>query len=247
MRALIDSGLARLCLSGPTPENASALLEQFGRLLLDRNRVMNLTAITEPRDVATLHMLDCAALLNCAQLEGKTLIDVGTGAGFPGVPLAVLVPSLQVTLLDSLNKRVEWLAEICKLLPLYNAHPAQGRAEDAGRDPALREQFDYAAARAVADLGVLAELCLPFVKVGGCFLAMKGPDCDGEVEQARPLIKTLGGTVEELCAYTIPHTDVVHRVVRVRKTALTPAQYPRRWAKIQQESRKRIQAADLHG
>lgn len=239
METLIREGLVRLGLSGRTPENAPALLDRFGRLLVDRNRVMNLTAITEPRDVATLHMLDCAALLGCAPLEGKTLIDVGTGAGFPGVPLAVLVPSLQVTLLDSLNKRVDWLREACETLSLANACAIQGRAEEAGRDPALREGFDCAAARAVADLGVLAELCLPFVKVGGCFLAMKGPDCSPEVEQARPIVEALGGAVEEVCAYTIPHTQVAHRVVRIRKTAPTPAQYPRRWAKIQQEGRRR--------
>lgn len=247
MRELIESGLAQLGLSGRTSEAAPALLDQFGRLLADRNKVMNLTAITEPRDMATLHMLDCAALLNCADFEGKTLIDVGAGAGFPGVPLAVLAPNLQVTLLDSLSKRVDWLGEVCEALGLDNARAIHARAEEAGRTPALREQFDYAAARAVADLGVLAELCLPFVKAGGCFLAMKGPDCGREVEQARPMVEALGGAVEEIFSYAIPHTQVTHQVVRIRKTAPTPARYPRRWAKIQQEGRKRFPSPDLRG
>lgn len=244
MRALIESGLAQLGLSARTPENAPALLERYGELLLEQNRVMNLTAITDPQDVATLHMLDCAALLNCAGFEGKALIDVGTGAGFPGVPLAALVPSLQVTLLDALNKRVEWLGETCKALGLANACAVHARAEEAGRDPALRERFDYAAARAVADLGVLAELCLPFVKVGGCFLAMKGPDCEAELEQAQPIIEALGGRAAEPFDYAIPHTNVIHRVVRIEKIAATPSQYPRRWAKIQQEGKKRGSVAD---
>ena len=244
MEALIKSGLEQLGLAGSVPEDSPARLARYGQLLLEKNRVMNLTAITEPRDVATLHMLDCAALLNCADFQDKTLIDVGTGAGFPGVPLAVLAPTLQVTLLDSLNKRVEWLEKACKALDLANACAIHARAEEAGREPSLRERFDYAAARAVADLGVLAELCLPFVKEGGYFLAMKGPDCRLEVEQARPIIEALGGTVDEVRSCAIPHTQVTHRVVRIRKTAPTPPQYPRRWAKIQQESKRRAQSAD---
>lgn len=238
MESLIQTGLAQLGQAGRVPQEAPALLARYGALLVEKNRVMNLTAITEPRDVATLHMLDCAALLNCAGFEGKTLIDVGTGAGFPGVPLAVLAPSLRVTLLDSLNKRVEWLEEACKVLGLSNTCAIQARAEEAGREPDLRERFDFAAARAVADLRVLAELCLPFVKVGGWFLAMKGTDCDQELEQAQPLIAALGGRLEGVEDYVIPHTEVTHRVVRIEKIAATPSQYPRRWAKIQKEGQK---------
>lgn len=238
MESLIQTGLAQLGQAGRVPEEAPALLARYGALLVEKNRVMNLTAITEPRDVATLHMLDCAALLNCAGFEGKTLIDVGTGAGFPGVPLAVLAPSLKVTLLDSLNKRVEWLGEACKALGLSNARALQARAEEAGRYADLRERFDFATARAVADLRVLAELCLPFVKVGGWFLAMKGTDCNQELEQAQPLIAALGGRLEGVEDYAIPHTEVTHRVVRIKKIAATPSQYPRRWAKIQKEAQK---------
>ncbi len=233
MEELIYSGLGKLGLAGSVPENSPSLLARYGELLLEKNKVMNLTAITEPEDVASLHMLDCAALLNCAQLEGKSLIDVGTGAGFPGLPLKILVPSLEVTLLDSLNKRIEWLAELCKALELDKIRTLHGRAEEAGQSPALREQFDFAAARAVADLRLLCELCLPFVKVGGHFLAMKGPDSGEEVRRALSAVETLGGQVERCYDYQIPHTDVTHRVILIEKTAHTSDKYPRRWAKIQ--------------
>ena len=140
VETLIQTGLAQLGQAGRVPENAAALLARYGELLVEKNRVMNLTAITQPRDVATLHMLDCAALLNCAGFEGKTLIDVGTGAGFPGVPLAALVPSLTVTLLDALNKRVDWLGDTCKALVLDNAHavhPNHPEYHDATHRPAM--------------------------------------------------------------------------------------------------------------
>lgn len=233
MRTLIESGLAELGLSGQVPEAAPAQLERFGRLLLKKNEVMNLTAIIRPKDVATLHMLDCAALLNCAGLQYKTLIDVGSGAGFPGVPLKILVPTLQVTLLDSQSKRVDWLNEACAAMGLSGAVPIHGRAEEMGLESAHRERYDFAAARAVADLRLLSELCLPLVKVGGYFLAMKGTDCDAELDSARPAIRDLGGEVEQCIDYAIPHTEVNHRVVLIKKKAATPSQYPRKWVKIQ--------------
>ena len=233
MQGLIGSGLAELGLSGQVPEAAPAQLDRLGRLLLEKNEVMNLTAIIRPRDVATLHMLDCAALLNCAGFQYKTLIDVGTGAGFPGLPLKILVPTLHVTLLDSQSKRVDWLEEAADYLGLDGVAPIYGRAEEAGLNPELREQYDFATARAVADLRVLSELCLPFVKAGGYFLAMKGTECDAELDAARPAIHILGGEVEQCVDYAIPHTEVTHRVVVVKKYASTPSQYPRRWVKIQ--------------
>ena len=233
MEALNRTGRAQLGQAGRVPEDAPALLARYGALLLEKNRVMNLTAITQPQDVATLHMLDCAALLDCARFEGKTLIDVGTGAGFPGLPLKILTPSLEVTLLDSLNKRVDWLNETIDTLGLKGVRAVHGRAEEAGRDPALREGFDFAAARAVADLRLLCELCLPFLKVGGRFLAMKGTDCGDEVDRALPAIQALGGRLEDQIDRLIPHTDVTHRVVLVEKISPTPEKYPRRWAKMQ--------------
>ena len=233
MEALIRTGLAQLGQAGRVPEDAPALLARYGALLLEKNRVMNLTAITQPQDVATLHMLDCAALLDCARFEGKTLIDVGTGAGFPGLPLKILAPSLEVTLLDSLSKRVDWLSQTIGALGLEGIRAVHGRAEEAGRDPAFRERFDFAAARAVADLRLLCELCLPFLKVGGRFLAMKGTDCGDEVDKALPAIQVLGGRLEGRIDRLIPHTGVTHRVILVEKISPTPEKYPRRWAKMQ--------------
>ena len=230
---MIENGLAELGLSGQVPEAAPAQLERFGRLLLEKNEVMNLTAITEPRQVASLHMLDCAALLNCAGFQYKTLIDVGTGAGFPGIPLKILVPTLYVTLLDAQNKRVDWLEEACDQLGLTSMAPIHARAEEAGLDPVLREQFDFATARAVADLRILCEVCLPFVKVGGYFLAIKGIDSDEELDSARPAIHVLGGKVDRCVDYSIPGTAVNHRIIMIEKKGPTPSQYPRRWAKIQ--------------
>ncbi len=227
-RGLETYGLTRRTGPGAVPK-----LAQYCRSLLDKNREMNLTAITDPTDAANLHMLDCAALLNCAQLEGKTLIDVGTGAGFPGMALKILVPSLEVALLDSLKKRLDWLDQLSRELEVSGMRAIHGRAEEAGQDPALRERFDFATARAVAGLPLLCELCLPFVKVGGRFLAMKGVGCDQEVDGAQSALRTLGGRVERCVDYAIPGTDVVHRVVIVEKTAPTPPKYPRRWAKIQ--------------
>ena len=233
MEALIRSGLVQLGQAQAVPQEAPALLARYGKLLVEKNQVMNLTAITDPQDVATLHMLDCAALLNCAGFAGKSLIDVGTGAGFPGLPLKILVPSLETTLLDSLNKRVDWLNETIDALGLEEAQAIHGRAEEAGREPDLRERFDFAAARAVADLRLLCELCLPFVKTGGRFLAMKGTDCGQELNAALPAIQILGASVERIFDYQIPHTNVTHRVILIQKTAPTPEKYPRRWAKIQ--------------
>ena len=229
MKDWISTGLDALGLSSAAAEKLAA----YGEALIEKNRVMNLTAITEPKEVATLHMLDCAPLLDCGRLEGKTLIDVGTGAGFPGMVLKLLVPSLEVTLLDGLQKRLDWLDEVARDLDVTGIGTLHGRAEEAGMDPALREQFDFATARAVADLRLLAEMCLPFVKVGGRFLAMKSVDCDEELDRAAPAIRTLGGDIAGCYDYTIPHTDVTHRVVIIEKNAPTPAKYPRRWAKMQ--------------
>ena len=233
MQTLIETGLEQLGLSGSVPAHSGEQLARYGELLIEQNKVMNLTAITDPQQVATLHMLDCAPLLDCARLQGKTLIDVGTGAGFPGMVLKVLVPSLEVTLFDSLQKRLEWLNRVAEELSVTGVTTIHGRAEEAGLDPALREQFDFATARAVADLRLLAELCLPFVKVGGRFLAMKSVESQQELDSARKAIETLGGSIAGFHDYTIPHTDVTHRVVIIDKVAPTPAKYPRRWAKMQ--------------
>lgn len=233
MIELITSGLAQMGLLDSTPPDAGRVLDAYGRLLLEKNHVMNLTAITHPHDVATLHMLDCAALLQYCDFKDKRLLDIGTGAGFPGMVLKILAPSLEVTLLDSLNKRLEWLGEVAKTLSLQGIGTIHTRAEEAGQTLPLRESFDFATARAVADLRLLCELCLPFVKVGGQFLAMKGTGCDHELETAQPAIKALGGELVGVHDYPIPHTHVHHRVVIIQKISHTSPLYPRRWASMQ--------------
>ena len=229
MESLIAQGLTELGLdAGRAP-----LLARYGQMLIEKNQVMNLTAITEPDQVARLHMLDCAAVLGCADLKGATLIDVGTGAGFPGMVLKIMEPTLELTLLDSLEKRLNWLQEICTALGLEGVRFVHARAEEAGHDPAFREQFDFATARAVASMNTLSEICLPYVKEGGRFLAMKSVESGEEVEAAGSAVSKLGGRLEKRFDYVIPGTDVCHRVVPVSKIAVTPDKYPRRWAKIQ--------------
>lgn len=204
---------------------------RFGQALIEKNQVMNLTAITEPQAVARLHFLDCISLLGIQDFRGKSVIDVGCGAGFPGVPLKIAEPTIQLTLLDSLKKRVDWLAQVLPALDV-DACCAAARAEE--YVTAHREQFDLAVSRAVARLNLLAELCLPYVTVGGAFLAMKSVDCDEELSQAARGIGLLGGKVEQIVDYPIPGTGTVHRAVVIRKVKKTPPQYPRRFSKIKQ-------------
>ena len=235
MKEIIKNGLSELNLLDKVPENAPELLERYGRMLIEKNEVMNLTAITDPEQVAKLHMLDCAALLNCADFKGKTLIDVGTGAGFPGIPLKILVPELEITLLDSLNKRVNWLNEVIAELGLTGIKAIHARAEEQALVKGFRDSFDFVTARAVADLRLLGEICLPYAKVGGTFLSMKSVGSDEELSNAAHAVKFMGGRVRGSQDYTIPGTDVTHRVLLIDKVAPTLKGYPRRWAKIQKD------------
>ena len=211
-------------------ESRSELLLRFAEALLEKNKVMNLTAITDPTDVAQLHLLDCAAVLTFADIKGKSLVDVGTGAGFPGMPLQIMEPTAKCTLLDSLGKRINFLQEVCDELGLSHTRCVHARAEEYARDH--REQFDFATSRAVAALNVLCELALPMVKVGGAFLAMKSVDSDEELRQAKSAIAQLGGSVESVQDYTIPGTEVTHRLVTIRKVKPTPHAFPRAFARI---------------
>ena len=204
----------------------------FGSALVEKNQVMNLTAITEPDQVARLHFLDCIALLGAANFYGKTVIDVGCGAGFPGVPLKIAEPSIGLTLLDSLKKRMDWLSATLPDLGI-EAQCVAARAEEYALEH--REQYDIAVSRAVARLTMLAELCLPLVRVGGHFVAMKSADSDEELSQAARAIATLGGKVTRIWDYPVPGTDAVHRAVVITKVKATPKPYPRRFAKIKQQ------------
>ncbi len=226
MEEHLRKGLAELGLG----DDAAPSLLRFGELLLEKNKVMNLTAITDPEDVASLHFLDSAALLTLVELKGKTVVDVGTGAGFPGMPLKILEPSIRMTLLDALGKRITFLQEVCDELRLQNVQCVHARAEEFAA--AHRQRFDFAVSRAVANLSVLCELCLPLVKVGGYFLSMKSVESGEELETAKKAVQTLGGRVERTADYQIPGTEVVHRVIFIKKIAETPKKYPRPFAKI---------------
>ncbi|HIS53024.1 MAG TPA: 16S rRNA (guanine(527)-N(7))-methyltransferase RsmG [Candidatus Onthomonas avicola] len=228
MNAILTDGLRAL---GLDPSRAP-ILEKYGTLLLEGNRVTNLTAITDPDEVARLHMLDCAAVAACVPLAGKRVLDVGTGAGFPGLVLRAVEPSIRLTLMDSLGKRTDWLRETAPLLGGSPVTVIHGRAEEYGRETDFRERFDIVTSRAVADLRMLAELCLPFAAVGGLFLAMKSGDCAAEKAQAAHAIAALGGTLREDRVYSIPGTAITRRIVVMEKTAPTPTQYPRRFARI---------------
>ena len=226
MKEILEQGLQALEL----PPELSSALERYGEMLLEKNKVMNLTAITEPNEVATLHFLDSLCLTRYVKLDGKQMVDVGTGAGFPGLPLRLAVPDLQLTLLDSLGKRVQFLESVCRELGLTDVSCIHSRAEEfAG---AHRESYDLAVSRAVAALPVLCELCLPLVRPGGKFLAMKSVESDQELASAGHAIATLGGAVAAVRDYVIPGTQVRHRLIIVEKAKKTPEKYPRMFAKI---------------
>ena len=226
MEQLLRDGLTTLGLStGGIPA-----LIRYADLLVEKNKVMNLTAITEPADIAALHFLDSAALLTLADWKGKTVADIGTGAGFPGLPLRIVDPSIRLTLLDAQNKRVEFLKEVCGELGLANVECGHARAEEFAADH--REGFDLVTSRAVAALPLLCELCLPLVKVGGYFAAMKSVDADAELASAAHAIEVLGGAVDHVTDYAIPGTEVHHRVIFIKKCRETGKKYPRAFAKI---------------
>ena len=231
LEGILESGFEELGLD--VDEQALSRYRTYYEYLEEINKVMNLTAISGEEDVARLHFLDCAALAAQLPMEGRRLIDVGTGAGFPGLALKIACPGISLTLLDSLDKRVNFLKSCCEKLGFEDVAALHARAEDAPKE--LRESFDIAGSRAVARLNLLSELCLPFVKVGGYFAAMKGPDCEEEINEAKRGIAMLGGKIEKKLDYTVPGTDIVHSIVLIKKVKPTPAKYPRRWAQIKKQ------------
>ena len=227
MEKTLKEGLTGLGLS--LSEERQQKLCAFARAMVRKNEVINLTAITEDTQVAKLHLLDSLTVLCCADLRGKTLIDVGCGAGFPGVPLAIACPEAKITLLDSLGKRVKWLEETLPQLGI-EAECVTARAEEAVAQ--RRETYDFATSRAVARLNILLELTAPYVKVGGAVLAMKGAAAKEELNECAGAIKKLGLQLEEVREF--PVDGASHAVIILRKIAPTPKQYPRRYAKIKQ-------------
>ncbi len=225
MYETLNQGLQALDL--PLPEQSRQTLCDFGAAVVRQNEVMNLTAITEPAAVAKLHLLDSMSLLKCAELSGKRLIDVGCGAGFPGVPVKIACPEVELTLLDSLGKRMKWLETVLPTLGIQ-ARCITARAEEFAQKE--REQFDFASSRAVARLNILLELTAPFVKVGGAVLAMKGAAAAEELAEAKNAIARLGLKLEQVHHFPVDGAD--HAVIVLRKVAPTPAQYPRPFAKI---------------
>ena len=231
LEEILASGFEALQLT-PDPQ-AIARYRIYYDYLDEQNRVMNLTAISGEEDSARLHFLDCAALLKEADFAGRRVIDVGTGAGFPGLALKVACPSIQLTLLDSLDKRVRFLQTLCEKLGFADVQCLHARAEEAPAQ--LRQSCDIAVSRAVARLNLLCELCLPFVKVGGLFLAMKGPGAEEELDEAKRAIAALGGKAEGIRIYDVPGTELEHNVIVIRKVRDTPNRYPRRWAQMKKQ------------
>ena len=227
MLETLTAGLPELGLE--LPEDIRKQLCDFGYAMVKQNEVMNLTGITEDSAVAKLHLLDSLTVLSSVELKGKRLIDVGCGAGFPGVPLAIACPEAEITLLDSLGKRMKWLE---KVLPTLGVHAecVTARAEEAVAT--RRESYDYATSRAVARLNILLELTAPYVKVGGAVLAMKGAAAREELAECGNAIKKLGLQLESVKEFPIDGTS--HAVIVLRKVKPTPPQYPRRFAKIKQ-------------
>ena len=208
-------------------EEQLAQFTRYYELLVETNKVMNLTAITQPEEIAVKHMVD-SLLAYEDGMQGKTLVDVGTGAGFPGVPLKIYCPSLKVTLVDSLGKRLRFLQQVIDELGLKGIRCEHLRAEDAGRSKKHREQYDYVTARAVARLSVLSEYCLPLAKKGGQFIALKGSRFAEEIEEGEAAVKILGGKIISAEPVKLPGLDDGRAIIKIAKIKATPAQYPRK-------------------
>lgn len=198
-------------------------------MIKEWNEKVNLTAITEDEEIIKKHFIDSIKSYRFEPLNNcRNLIDIGTGAGFPGIPLKIMRPDLEVVLLDSLNKRVNFLNEVIKRLGLTGIKAIHGRAEDYARENNYRENFDVAISRAVANMSVLSELCIPFVKNGGYFVAMKGPSVDEEINEGKKAVEVLGGSIENIMEVDIEDTDLKHNLVIVKKVKDTPKAYPRK-------------------
>lgn len=210
-------------------EKQLAMFETYYEMLVEKNKVMNLTAITEKNEVIDKHFIDSISLKKAMDVTKHVkVLDLGTGAGFPGIPLKIAYPNLQVTLLDSLNKRIKFLQEVIEELSLEEIDAIHGRAEDYAKQSGYREQFDICVSRAVANLATLSEYCLPYVKQGGCFISYKSGAVQEELEQSKKAIKELGGRVKEVIPFVLPDTDIERTFVVIEKVKQTPRKYPRK-------------------
>ena len=228
LEEIVAGGASALGIS--LPQGAPALYRRYYERLTEANRRFNLTAIEGEDEAARLHFLDSAAALKFAGLAGKSVIDVGTGGGLPGLAMKIAEPAMELTLLDATEKKVAFLASLTEELGIP-CRCVAGRAEELSRQPEHRERYDAAVARAMAAAAIFTgAACLPFVRVGGKFLALKAAASDGEIDAARSAIAALGGNISGIYEYTIPGAGILRRVVVVEKTAPTPEKYPRRWS-----------------
>lgn len=201
----------------------------YKELLKEWNKKINITAITDDEEIDVKHFLDSITPLSTKLFDKKIkLVDIGTGGGFPGIPLKILRNDIELLLLDSLNKRIRFLTEVIDKLDLENVEAVHGRAEDFGKNPKYREKFDIVTSRAVASLNILSEYCLPFVKLGGYFIAMKGSEVDEEIKEAEKALKILGGSIENIEFVTLPNSNIEHSLIIIKKIKQTPKKYPRK-------------------
>ena len=226
-REILASGASELGIT--LSDRQLDMFDRFTELLIEWNQKFNLTRITDPVEIAVKHHLDSLSLLKFVEVPAdSSIIDVGTGAGFPAIPLKIVLPEIKVVMLDSVRKKLSFIEAVIADLGLHDAKVIHSRAEDLGREKTQRDKYDFAVSRAVAKLSVLAEFCIPFCRLGGRFVAYKGPDADEEVAKSLKAISLLGGDLEHVHRFTLPHSDQQRTLVVVKKNRSTPRLYPRK-------------------